>query len=390
MQNRQRYTFGPIEKIFYYDWVLLGLIAALCIIGITALYSAGQADCIGSICKTFGSWTPWAKSQLFKMIAGWGIMMIVGLFSPKFFVRVSYIVFIGIFLMLVIVGISGTIGMGAQRWVSIAGFKFQPSELAKITLILSLTRYFASYNISKINSLIYMLPPIVMVTMYVIPILIQPDLGTALMLIMSSGFIFFLSGISWKKFAAVFLIGAISVPIIWKYGLHNYQRRRIEVFLNPELEVRGAGYHITQSKIAMGSGGLAGKGYLKGSQSQLNFLPEKHTDFIFTIIAEEFGLIGCVFLLLIYIMIVYRTIKISLMVRSTFSKLMVMSLGINFFLYVFINMGMTMGLMPVVGVPLPFISYGGTATLVLLFSFGLIQSAYIHRDILISGKGAYE
>jgi len=280
--------------------------------------------------------------------------------------------------------------MGAQRWISIVGFKFQPSELAKITLILSLSRYFASYNISKVNSILYILPPIIMVSLYVVPILLQPDLGTALMLIISSGVIFFLSGISWKKFAVVFLIAGISAPIIWQYGLHDYQKRRIEVFLNPEIESRGAGYHITQSKIAMGSGGIFGKGYLNGSQSQLNFLPEKHTDFIFTIIAEEFGLIGCTFLLIIYLMIIYRCFKISLMVRSQFSKLLVMGLGINFFLYVFINMGMTIGLMPVVGVPLPFISYGGTAMIVLLFSFGLIQSAYIHKDILISGKGVYE
>ena len=147
MQNRQSYTFGSIEKIFYYDWILLGLIAILCTIGITALYSAGQADCTGNICKTFGSWTPWAKSQLFKMIAGWGVMLTVGLFSPKIFVKLSYILFFGILLMLIIVDIGGTIGMGAQRWVSIIGFKFQPSELAKITLVLSLTRYFSSYNI---------------------------------------------------------------------------------------------------------------------------------------------------------------------------------------------------------------------------------------------------
>ena len=388
--HKQKYTFGSIEKIFYYDWSLLGLIAVLCTIGIIALYSAGQSDCVNGICRTFGSWTPWAKSQLSKIIAGWIIMLISGLFSPKFFVRFSYILFVVFLIVLLIVSISGSIGMGAQRWISIVGFKFQPSELAKITLILSLSRYFASYNISKVNSILYILPPIIMVSLYVVPILLQPDLGTALMLIISSGVIFFLSGISWKKFAVVFLIAGISAPIIWQYGLHDYQKRRIEVFLNPEIESRGAGYHITQSKIAMGSGGIFGKGYLNGSQSQLNFLPEKHTDFIFTIIAEEFGLIGCTFLLIIYLMIIYRCFKISLMVRSQFSKLLVMGLGINFFLYVFINMGMTIGLMPVVGVPLPFISYGGTAMIVLLFSFGLIQSAYIHKDILISGKGVYE
>lgn len=390
MIRRSRYTFWGLEKLANVDWILFLLLFVVCSIGIAMLYSAGEAECHEVVCRNFGSWYPWAVSQMVKMLVGFIAMFIASLFSPKIFVKFAYVGYFAVLIVLIMVEISGDIGMGAQRWIEIGSFRFQPSELAKISLIVALARYFASYSISEINKLFYLIIPVGMVGLYMILVLIQPDLGTALMLSMSAGIMFCLAGVSWKKFAVVGIVILMAIPVAWEYVLLPYQKQRVMVFLNPDLDVSGDGYHITQSKIAMGSGGFFGKGYLKGSQSQLNFLPEKHTDFIFTIVAEEFGMLGCLLLIMLYLLIVFRCFKISLMVRSQFSKLLVMGIGANFFLFVFINISMVMGLLPVVGVPLPFISFGGTSLMVLLCSFGLVQSAYVHKDVLISGKGVYD
>ena len=291
--------------------------------------------------------------------------------------------------LLVAVEIMGVIGMGAQRWIDLGVIQLQPSEIMKITLVMALARYFHGATLEEIARANFLIVPLMLIGAPIALVVRQPDLGTAIVLALTAGLIFFVAGVRAWNFSLV--IGAVvaAMPLGWSQ-LHGYQKRRILTFLDPESDPLGAGYHILQSKIALGSGGVFGKGFLGGTQSHLSFLPEKQTDFIFTMLAEEFGMAGGLALLGIYALVLIYGIAISLRVRNQFGRLVVMGITGTFFFYVFINIAMVMGLVPVVGVPLPLVSYGGTAMLSLMIGFGFVLCAYVHRDVRVGRHGAAE
>jgi len=366
------------EKLLQLNWSLIALLAAIACIGFATLYSAAG-----------GSLEPWALKQIVRFIVGLSIMIAVAMVDLRFWVRNAYIFYVVAAVLLLLVEIKGTVGMGAQRWIDLGFIQLQPSEIMKITLILALARYFHGATLQEIGRPFFLIPPLIMVLLPAAMVLKQPDLGTAMMLVMSAGAVFFMAGVRMWKFALVLVSGLSAIPLAWEF-LREYQKKRVLIFLNPEDDPLGAGYHITQSKIALGSGGLFGKGYMSGTQSRLNFLPEKQTDFIFTMFAEEWGMMGGLVLLMLYVMLVAFGYAIALRCRSQFGRLMALGITTTFFLYFFINIAMVMGLVPVVGVPLPLISYGGTAMLSLLFGWGLVMSAYIHRDMPISRRGMHD
>jgi rod shape determining protein RodA len=278
--------------------------------------------------------------------------------------------------------------MGAQRWIRFGALQVQPSEVMKIALALALARYFHRVNIEDIGRPLYLLAPILMVFAPAALVLKQPDLGTAVMLLGGGAAIFFLAGVRLWKFGVVTVLGLAAIPIGWNF-LHEYQRQRILTFIDPESDPLGAGYHILQSQIAFGSGSVFGKGYLQGTQSHLNFLPERHTDFIFTMLAEEFGLVGGLLVILLFALLMVYGLAVSVRSRNHFGRLLAMGVTATILLYVFINAAMVMGLVPVVGVPLPLISYGGTAMLTVLAGCGFLMNVYVHRDVRI-GRHAGE
>lgn len=379
------------SKFLVMNWKLVLLLLLLSSVGIMILYSAGKADCAEetNCLISYGSWSPWAISQMPKIILGFVVLFITAVFDLKIWVKYAYWIYgLGI-ITLILVTFFGHVGMGAQRWLNLGFIRFQPSEFMKIALVLALSKYFAALSINEIRNNYYLLFPLMLVLLPVGLVLEQPDLGTAMMLLIVSGIIFFIVGVQWWKFVAILGIVLLSFPIIWKYGLHDYQKERIIIFLNPEKDIMGSGYHITQSKISLGSGGFWGKGYLEGTQSHLNFLPEKQTDFIFTMFAEEFGMFGSLLLFLLIIGILWQCYKVAFASRNNFGKLLSLGLGVNFFIYFFINTAMVMGLLPVVGVPSPLLSYGGTAMLTIFYGFGLIECCYVHSDMLISSKSDY-
>jgi rod shape determining protein RodA len=363
------------EKLRHFSWGLLLIIIAVASLGFAMLYSAadGHAD-------------PWMSRQAMRFVMGLGVLVAVALVDFRFWVRYAYALYCLAFLLLVYVEIAGRIGMGAQRWISIGPLQLQPSEMMKIALVLALARFFHGLSFEDIGKPHYLIIPILMVFLPAGLVLMQPDLGTAGMLVLGGALLFFAAGVRLWKFALVALGGLSAVPVGWNF-LHDYQKDRILTFLNPESDPLGAGYHILQSKIAFGSGGLFGRGFLQGSQSHLSFLPERQTDFIFTMLAEELGMVGGLVLLGLYVLLIAYGTAIALRSRNQFGRLVAIGLSGNLFLYVFINMAMVMGLIPVVGVPLPLISYGGTAMLTVLAGFGLIMSVYINRDIRIGRRG---
>ncbi len=374
--NRSELTWR--DKIWQINWSLIALITAISCIGFLTLYSAAGK-----------SLEPWALKQMIRFVLGMGMLLLVAMVDLRFWMRHAY-TFYGIALVLLVaVQVRGTVGMGAQRWIDLGFIQLQPSEVMKISLVLTLARYFHGATLQDVGRPLFLIPPLVMVLAPVGLVMKQPDLGTALILLMSSGAMFFLAGVRAWKFGLLIALAGGGVPVAWRF-LHDYQKKRLEIFLDPDSDALGAGYHITQSKIALGSGGVFGKGFGEGTQSRLNFLPEKQTDFIFTMFAEEWGMIGGLVLLGLYSLLVANGYGIALRCRSHFGRLLSMGVMTTFFLYFFINTAMVMGLLPVVGVPLPLISYGGTAMLSLLFGFGLVMSAYISRDIPIGRRGSHE
>jgi len=356
------------QKIQHLGWGLVFLIIIFATIGFLALYSAANGDV-----------HPWAYKQFIRFLIGLMGMLIIALIDIKWWFQLSYPIYVVGLILLIIVEFIGQIGMGAQRWINLGFIQLQPSEFMKIAVVLALAKYFHSLTKEDIRSLGFLLFPALLIALPVGLVLLQPDLGTSLMIIIAGISVFFLAGAPiW-----LFLLGGViilsALPIIW-FFMHDYQKQRVLTFLNPESDPLGAGYHITQSKIALGSGGIEGKGFLEGTQSRLNFLPEKQTDFIFTLWAEEWGLLGGGFILLIAGLIFLYGLFVSMKCRHSFGRLLSMGLMINFSLYVFINIGMVMGLLPVVGAPLPLISYGGTSMLAVLVGFGLILSCNIHRE----------
>jgi rod shape determining protein RodA len=354
-----------LSKFFKINWLIVFCIIFLGCIGVAFLYSAAG-----------GNWSPWAKSHLIRLICGIFLMFIIAFIPPKFFYKLSLISFFLGILSLIFVKFFG-VG-SVQRWISIGGFNFQPSEMMKLALIIMLAKYFDHLSKVQLDKLYPYVIPIICIFIPGILIISQPDLGTGLTIILLGLSILFYVGISLKFVFVSLFIMICSVPIIWQQ-LYDYQKNRIFVFLNPEIDNLGSGYQIIQSKIAIGSGGLFGKGYLLGSQSRLNYLPEKHTDFIFTLISEELGFFGAIIIILTFCVLIGSILKISFNVETLFSKVIVFGVGFLIFLYLSLNIGMVCGLLPVVGAPLPLISYGGTSLLTVLISVGIVLSINIHK-----------
>ena len=363
------------QKAAQLNWGLVLVVALLGAIGCAMLYSAAN-----------GSMDPWASRQLLRFGAGMVLLLGVALTDIRIWFRYAYPLYLGALALLILVEIMGSTGMGAQRWIDLRVIQLQPSEIMKVTMVLALARYFHGVASEEIGRPFLLVPPLAIVFVPAGLVMKQPDLGTAVMLVMIGGAVFFTAGVRIWKFAVVLLAGLASIPIGWSF-LHAYQRQRVLTFLNPENDPLGSGYHILQSKIALGSGGLFGRGFMQGTQSHLNFLPEKQTDFIFTMLAEEFGMTGGLVLLVLYALVFVYGFAIALRARNHFGRLLAVGLTVNLFLYVFINMAMVMGLIPVVGVPLPLVSYGGTAMLAVMTAIGLTMSVYVHRDIRIARTG---
>ena len=374
LEYNVKFTPTGWRKILYLNWPLIVLLIAVAGVGFLMLTSVagGRID-------------RWAEPQIERFALGFILMLIVALVPIWFWRNVSALAFGLSVLLLLFVEFFGVVGMGAQRWIDLGFMRLQPSELTKITLVMVLAAYYDWLDVSKKSRLLYVIIPLVLIAIPVALTLRQPDLGTALLLLMGGGAVMFLAGVHWAYFAGVIALGVGAVFVVftsrgtgWQL-LQDYQYRRIDTFLNQSNDPLGAGYHITQSQIALGSGGWTGRGFMEGTQSRLNFLPEKHTDFIFTTLAEEFGFVGASSLLALYILILVFCIVIARATRDRFAALLVMGIAVAFFLYFAVNMAMVMGLAPVVGVPLPLVSYGGSAMLVLMVAFGLVQSAHIHR-----------
>ncbi len=359
------------HKLLSLNWGLVLLIAITASVDFAMLYSAAGGDV-----------QPWAIRQIIRFGGGAFLMLVIALIDIRFWMRWAYLIYVVALVLLLAVEFVGTTGMGATRWISLGFFNLQPSEVMKIALVLALARYFHGLSLEDTGRITYLLPPLALIGMPTLLVLKQPDLGTALLLAAGGSIVLFLAGVRLWKFALALGAALAAMPIAWSQ-LHEYQKGRIMTFLNPESDPLGAGYHIMQSKIALGSGGISGKGFLEGTQSHLNFLPEMRTDFIFTMLAEEFGMIGGLALMGLYILILIYAYAIGFRSRHQFGRLVAVGIATTFFLYIFINVGMVTGILPVVGVPLPLISYGGTAMLTLLIGFGLILSVSIHRDVEI-------
>ena len=371
--NAKYVPTGP-RKILYLNWPLALLLAAVAGVGFLMLYSVAG-----------GSYTPWAEPQMQRFAVGFVLMIMVAMVPAWFWRNMASVAYLGSLMLLLAVEFFGSVGMGAQRWIDLGFIRLQPSELMKVTLVLMLAAYYDWLPSTKKSRPIWVFLPVILILIPTALVLRQPDLGTSILLMAAGGGLMFLAGVHWAYFAAVIAAGAGLITTVlqsrgtpWQL-LQDYQFRRIDTFLDPSSDPHGAGYHITQSKIALGSGGWTGRGFMQGTQSRLNFLPEKHTDFIFTTLAEEFGFVGAFSLLALYALIILFCVVSALANKDRFSSLLTLGIALNFFLFFAVNMSMVMGLAPVVGVPLPLVSYGGSAMLVLMLAFGLAQSAHVHR-----------
>ena len=374
VSNANMMTFG--EKLSRFSWALFIPMCVVLILSIVILFSAGG-----------GSWTQFALSQLFKIIFGLFIFFIVSFSNVKTWIKSAYFIYAIALIMVIMVTFVGDVGMGAQRWLSLGFINIQPSEFIKIALVLALARYFAWQNSVELSQFKNYIIPILMLSVPFFLICAQPDLGTGLSLALISIGMFYIVGANKKWFLIAGILALLAMPAIWFGAMHDYQRNRIKTFIYPEMDARGAGYQINQAKIAFGSGGIVGKGYMSGTQSQQSFLPEKQTDFIFTMLGEEFGFMGAFMLLLIYTFIVVILFWTAKTCRNRFGQLVSFGFMLNFFIYYFINISMVLGILPTVGVPLPLMSFGGSSLISLLFGFGLCQNAHIHKDQQLSSKG---
>ncbi len=363
-----------VRKILYVNWALVILLCAVAAVGFLMLYSVAG-----------GRLEPWAEPQIKRFAIGLVLMFAIA-FVPLWFWRsmagLAYAVSV---LLLLGVEFFGSVGMGAKRWLELGPVRLQPSEMAKITVILAMAAFYDWLDIRRTSHPFWVVVAVAMILVPAGLVLRQPDLGTALLILGGGGLVMFFAGVSLWYFGALLAAGGGLVAAViasrgteWQL-LKDYQYRRIDSFLDPTLDPLGAGYHINQAMIALGSGGWSGRGFMQGTQSRLNFLPEKHTDFIFTTLAEEFGFVGGVSLLVLYLAILIVCVVAALQSRSRFATLLILGVAGNFFLYFAVNMAMVMGLAPVVGVPLPLVSFGGSAMLMILIGFGLVQSACIHR-----------
>lgn len=374
LEYRVQTVPSGFRKILYLNWPLILLLTAVACFGFLMLYSVAG-----------GSMSPWAEPQMKRFAFGMFLMIAVAMVPIWFWRNVAALAYGGSIFLLLMVKFFGVTGMGAQRWIDIGFMRLQPSELTKITLVMILAAYYDWLSVEKTSRPQWLLIPLALILVPTFLVVTQPDLGTAILLTAGGGIMMFLAGVHWLYFAVVILLGLTALYIVfasrgteWQL-LKDYQFRRIDTFIDPANDPLGAGYHITQSKIALGSGGWSGRGFMQGTQSRLNFLPEKHTDFIFTTLAEEFGFVGAFSLLSLYGLILFFCIVSALKNKDRFGSLVTLGVAATFFLFFAINMSMVMGLAPVVGVPLPLVSWGGSAMLVLLVGFGLVQSAHVHR-----------
>jgi rod shape determining protein RodA len=362
------------RKFLHLNWPLALLLASVCGVGFLMLYSVAG-----------GSFSPWAEPQMKRF--GLGIVLMLGVAMVPIWLwrNLSGLAYGVSFLLLVAVSLIGEERKGSQRWLDLGFIDLQPSELMKITLVMFLAAYYDWLPAKRVSRPFWVLLPVLIICIPTALVLQQPDLGTSILLLAAGGGLMFLAGVHWAYFAAVIATAAGLITAVFQSRgttwqlINDYQYKRIDTFLDPAADPLGAGYHITQSKIALGSGGWTGRGFMQGTQSRLNFLPEKHTDFIFTTLAEEFGFIGAISLLGLYALIIIFCVVTAIRNKDRFSSLLTLGIALNFFLFFAVNMSMVMGLAPVVGVPLPLFSYGGSAMLVLLLAFGLVQSAHVHR-----------
>ncbi|MEO0566623.1 MAG: rod shape-determining protein RodA [Pseudomonadota bacterium] len=374
LEYNVKFTPTGLRKVLYLNWALALLLTAVAGIGILMLFSVAG-----------GSFDPWAEAQLKRYVLGFVMMLIVAMIPIWFWRNMSVLGYLVSIVLLVAVEFIGIESKGAQRWIDLKFMRLQPSELMKITMVMILAAYYDWLPMHRTSRPFWVVLPVILIMLPVALVLKQPDLGTSILLIAGGGLIMFLAGVHWAYFATVIAGGVgLVVAVFQSKGtewqiLKDYQYRRIDTFLDPASDPLGAGYHITQSKIALGSGGWTGRGFMQGTQTRLNFLPEKHTDFIFTTLAEEFGFVGAFSLLLLYALIIVFCIISALANKDRFSSLLILGVAVTFFLFFAVNMSMVMGLAPVVGVPLPLVSYGGSAMLILMIGFGLVQSAHIHR-----------
>lgn len=364
-----------VQKILSINWTLVVLLTALAGFGFTMLYSAGG-----------GSMEPWASRQAVRFGIGMALILTVAVIDIRIWMRFAYVAYAVGVLLLVAVEVKGSVGMGAQRWLDLGVVQLQPSEVVKITVVMALARYFHSATVEEARGYLFLLPPILIALLPVALIVKQPDLGGALTVLMLTAAMLWLVGVRWWKFALAFSAVVASGPIVWNF-LRDYQKARILVFLDPGRDPLGAGYHIIQSKIALGSGAIFGKGFLEGTQSHLNFLPEKQTDFIFTMLAEEFGMVGSLSLLGLYFLLFAYGYAIAFRSTSHYGRLVAMGIVTSVFLSVFINVAMVMGLIPAKGMALPMVSYGGTSMVVTMIGFGMLINVWVHRDIRMGRHG---
>jgi len=371
-----RRTLSIGEKLLEINWGLVLLIAVIACIGFAMLFSVAG-----------GNFQPWAMPQIVRFGIGLALLVAVALVDIRVWMALAYPAYgIALFL-LIIVEVAGHVGLGAQRWIELGPLQLQPSELMKISLVLALARYLHGQSVEEVSWPFRLLIPLAMIGAPVVLVLLEPNLGTATILALDGCSLLFLAGLSWWWIAPTVSAVVAAVPIAWQF-MHDYQKQRVMTFLNPASDALGAGWNISQAEIAIGSGGFGGKGFEQGTQSQLNFLPEKQTDFIYTTLGEEFGFMGSVGLLLLFAIVIGFGIRIAMASRSQFGRLVAMGLTLNFFFYIMINAAMVMGLMPVVGIPMPLVSYGGTAMLTVMFGFGLLMSVHVHRQVEIPRHSA--
>ena len=374
LDHRLKEAPSGLRKVLHLNWPLVVLIIAVASVGILMLYSIAGGD-----------FDVWARRQAQVFAAGMVLMFVVAMVPIWFWRNLAGVAYLVAFVLLIFVEVMGETNMGAQRWIDLGFMQFQPSEMMKFTLVMLLAVYYDWLDSKRTSHPLYVLAAALLIVLPTILVLVQPNLGTSLMMILAGATVMFAAGVSLWYFAGVAALAVAAIAGVfftrgtpWQF-LHDYQYRRIDTFFDPTADPLGAGYNIIQAKIALGSGGWSGKGFMQGTQSRLNFLPEKHTDFIFTTLAEEFGFVGAFSLLVLYALIIGFCLFSALQNRDRFSALLIVGVVANFFFYIAVNLSMVMGMAPVVGVPLPLLSYGGSAMLVILVGFGLVQSAHVHR-----------
>ena len=362
-------SFHLMGKVLQVNWLYVLLLCGLAGVGYVALYSAAG-----------GAPEPYATRHAERFAIGVVLMLAIGMIDIRAIAKIAWPAWFGGVVLLVLVLRMGHVGKGAQRWLELGGLQLQPSELMKLALVLALASWFHRASWQRMGNPLFLIPPVIAVLIPVGLILKEPNLGTAAITAMVGATIFFAAGVRWWKF----LLIALPIPLAAQFAyahLHDYQRARIDTFLHPESDPLGAGYNIIQSKIALGSGGMWGKGFLQGTQAHLDFLPEKQTDFIFTIIGEEFGFVGGLAVMVLLGLIIIGGMLIALRCRHQFGRLVALGISCNFFLYVFVNIAMVMGVIPVGGVPLPLVSHGGTAMITVMIAMGVLMSVHVHRDV---------